>query len=136
MLTFLRKFRKSLMGSGSTRKYLLYAVGEIALVVIGILIALQINNWNEFKKDRVQERKVLTELKVSLQRNCTEMEKDALRRKNWNKSSDIIISALQNRIEYSDSLNLHFHNARIPGTNLSLSLSGYEGLKNTGYSII
>jgi len=33
--------------SGIARKYLLYAIGEIALVVIGILIALQINNWNE-----------------------------------------------------------------------------------------
>ena len=47
MLTFLRKIRKSLIESGIARKYLLYAIGEIALVVIGILIALQINNWNE-----------------------------------------------------------------------------------------
>ena len=50
MLTFLRKIRKSFIASGSTRKYLIYAIGEIALVVIGILIALQINNWNEEKK--------------------------------------------------------------------------------------
>tara|TARA_Y100000385_G_C13099534_1_gene643585 strand:- start:2936 stop:3121 length:186 start_codon:yes stop_codon:yes gene_type:complete len=52
MLTLLRKIRKSLIDSGSSRKYLLYAIGEIALVVIGILIALQINNWNESRKDR------------------------------------------------------------------------------------
>ena len=51
MLTFLRKIRKSLIESGTTQKYLLYAIGEIALVVIGILIALQINNWNESKND-------------------------------------------------------------------------------------
>ncbi len=42
MLTFLRKIRKSLIDSGSTRKYLIYAVGEIALVVLGILIALHL----------------------------------------------------------------------------------------------
>ena len=47
MLTFLKKIRRSLIESGSVRKYLLYSIGEIALVVIGILIALQINNWNE-----------------------------------------------------------------------------------------
>ena len=47
MLTFLRKIRKSLIESGSARKYIVYAIGEIALVVIGILMALQINNWNE-----------------------------------------------------------------------------------------
>jgi hypothetical protein len=52
MLTFLRKIRWSLLESGSARKYIFYAIGEIALVVIGILIALQINNWNEWKKDR------------------------------------------------------------------------------------
>ena len=45
MLTFLRKIRKSLMDSGSTRKYLFYAIGEVCLVVIGILIALQINKF-------------------------------------------------------------------------------------------
>jgi hypothetical protein len=50
MLTFLRKIRKSLINSGSARRYFLYAIGEIALVVIGILIALQINNWNEDRK--------------------------------------------------------------------------------------
>ena len=52
MLTFFRKIRKSLIDSSSARKYLLYAIGEIALVVIGILIALQINNWNEERKKR------------------------------------------------------------------------------------
>ena len=55
MLTFLRKIRKSLLDTGATRKYLVYAVGEIALVVIGILIALQINNWNEWRKERTLE---------------------------------------------------------------------------------
>ena len=52
MLTFFRKIRKELLGSGQARKYLLYAIGEIALVVLGILIALQINNWNENRMDQ------------------------------------------------------------------------------------
>ena len=77
MLTFLRKIRRSLIISGSIKKpaspvsggqsfwrrragrYLLYAIGEIALVVIGILIALQINNWNEWRKDRITEKHTL-----------------------------------------------------------------------------
>ncbi len=54
MLTFLRKVRRSLIDSGATRKYLLYAIGEIALVVIGILIALQVNNWNESRKTKLE----------------------------------------------------------------------------------
>lgn len=62
MLTFLRKIRRSLVESRSARKYLIYAVGEIALVVVGILIALQINNWNEAQKDRVLEKVILQDL--------------------------------------------------------------------------
>ncbi|MUU79446.1 DUF6090 family protein [Winogradskyella endarachnes] len=50
MIKFFRKIRYNLVETGKTGKYLKYAVGEIVLVVIGILIALQINNWNEKRK--------------------------------------------------------------------------------------
>ena len=45
-----------------TGKYLRYAVGEIVLVVIGIFIALQVNNWNEYRKEKVEEKKILLSL--------------------------------------------------------------------------
>ena len=64
MLTFFRRIRKGLLQGGATRKYLLYALGEIALVVIGILIALQINNWNEERKNnsiKIAYKKALIE---------------------------------------------------------------------------
>lgn len=66
MLTFLRKIRKSLMESGSFQKYFLYAIGEIALVVIGILIALQINIWNEAQKEKAKAFDYLSEFKKDL----------------------------------------------------------------------
>jgi hypothetical protein len=47
MINYLRKIRRGLVKTGSTQKYMIYAIGEIALVVIGILIAMEINNWNE-----------------------------------------------------------------------------------------
>lgn len=50
MIKFFRRIRQNLLSEGKTGKYLKYAVGEIVLVVIGILIALQINNWNENRK--------------------------------------------------------------------------------------
>ena len=57
MIKFFRKIRQNLFSEGKTGKYLKYAFGEIVLVVIGILIALQINNWNEERKldNRKQE---------------------------------------------------------------------------------
>ncbi|MFN1835244.1 DUF6090 family protein [Balneola sp. MJW-20] len=50
MVTLFRRIREKLIASGSVTKYLLYAIGEILLVVVGILIALQVNNWNELEK--------------------------------------------------------------------------------------
>ena len=55
MIKFFRKIRQNLLSEGKTGKYLKYAIGEIILVVIGILIALSINNWNENQKLRNQE---------------------------------------------------------------------------------
>ena len=52
MIAFFRKIRQRLLSENRFTKYLLYALGEIILVVIGILIALGISNWNESKKNR------------------------------------------------------------------------------------
>ena len=54
------------MEKNKTGKYFKYAIGEIILVVIGILIALQINNWNEFNKERESEKIILNELAVCM----------------------------------------------------------------------
>lgn len=67
MITLLRKIRRSLIESGSMRKYFFYAIGEIALVVIGILIALQINNLNEKNKTQGQINLQLENLKTAIE---------------------------------------------------------------------
>lgn len=62
MLRFLRTIRQKLLAENRFSQYLLYALGEILLVVVGILLALQINTWNEGRNDRRYERKMLGEL--------------------------------------------------------------------------
>lgn len=62
MVKFFRHIRKSLLNEGNSTKYLKYAIGEILLVVIGILIAVQINNWNEGRLNKISETKLLKEL--------------------------------------------------------------------------
>lgn len=66
MFRFYRKLRQSMFQNGDTSKYFKYAIGEIFLVVVGILIALQINNWNEDRKSRIQEIKYLKNLKKDI----------------------------------------------------------------------
>ncbi len=66
MIKFFRKIRQNLLIENKTGKYLKYAIGEIILVVIGILIALQINNWNENQKKKKQLDAIYTTIEQNL----------------------------------------------------------------------
>lgn len=66
MLKIFRRIRQNLLSENKFSKYVLYAIGEIILVVIGILIALQINNWNESRKSAIQEKNYYTNIKRQL----------------------------------------------------------------------
>ena len=70
MFNFLRKLRQKEFSG----RYLRYAIGEIVLVVIGILIALSINNWNEDRKTKVKEQFLLTQLKSSFENNLEQLQ--------------------------------------------------------------
>lgn len=72
MQNFFRIIRKKLIDEDNVRKYLLYAIGEILLVVIGILIALQVNNWNEMRQLESEEIRILNILKTDLERAVAE----------------------------------------------------------------
>lgn len=123
---------------GAARKYTIYAIGEIALVVIGILIALQINNWNEWRKARSLEKVVFNGLIETCNKNHEMLVKGIETMKDCNISSQIILSFLNDSIPYSDTLSYHFNKAQWPNILLfrGLEYSGYEGLKNRGFEII
>ena len=95
MFKFFRHIRKSLLNEGKTSKYFKYAIGEIVLVVIGILIALQINNWNEQNK----KRNLKKEYQSSLINDYT---KDTIQlndRLNRNKERFTLLSSTYDSIE-------------------------------------
>ena len=72
MIKFFRRIRQNLLLEGKTANYFKYAIGEIVLVVIGILIALQINNWNEGRKEFRKSKALLEEFKRDLARDTIE----------------------------------------------------------------
>ncbi|RNC92086.1 MAG: hypothetical protein ED555_02970 [Allomuricauda sp.] len=74
MIKFFRHIRQKLLSENQFSKYLLYAIGEIILVVIGILIALQINNWNENRKEAESQQKLFANLKIDFQNRLGELE--------------------------------------------------------------
>jgi len=74
MIKFFRQIRQSLIMENKTGKYLKYAIGEIVLVVIGILIALQINNWNEERKNTSKEAAILANIHKEFKENRTQLD--------------------------------------------------------------
>lgn len=73
MIKLFRKTRKNLLMENKTSKYFKYAIGEIVLLVIGILIALQINNWNENSKKSKEEEKLVHQINFDLENNKKEL---------------------------------------------------------------
>lgn len=95
MLHYLRQIRQKLIIQENAKKYLLYAIGEILLVVIGILIALQINNWNEDRIKRTQELKVLTQIQADLSINLNEVNDLATKLEFSKNSSDSLLKSFR-----------------------------------------
>ncbi len=73
MIKFFRIIRQKLIAEGNLRKYAFYAIGEILLVVIGILMALQVNGWNEARKDNIEQKALLVNFVEDLQADSTRM---------------------------------------------------------------
>ena len=142
MIKLFRNIRHRLFKSGSQQKpaspagrYLVYAAGEIVLVVIGILIALQINNWNEDRKDFQKSHEILIELRENLSFNIQKAEEEIDAEYAVIRSVDIISRQFFEGKKYDDSLDIHFHNA-IWWPSASWKISGYENLKSQGVELI
>ncbi len=103
MLKLFRKIRLRLLSENRARQYLLYALGEIILVVIGILIALQLNNWNEARKDRKNEEQVVLNLYEELGENYN-YSQDVL------KEIDIRLASTMNLMKYTQEVNASISN--------------------------
>lgn len=99
MFSFFRKIRQKLFTTRAFRSYLLYALGEIILVVIGILIALQINNWNEFQKDRKREKMYLQSLHSDLKESQAELRRVISKTENVEKATIQLLSYNEDSVQ-------------------------------------
>jgi len=101
MIKFFRKIRYDLMEKNRTGKYLKYAIGEIILVVIGILIALQINNWNEKQKIEKEEIGILHNLLESLYSAKEQSNREILEENQLKQSLLIALGKNSNKNKFS-----------------------------------
>ena len=136
MIKFFRKIRQQLLSENKFRKYLLYAIGEIILVVIGILIALQINTWNNNKQRHALELETLHEIKEALAQDTLVLRKNILRLEEKSRSSQVLIEHVENKRPYIADLDeimmdVYYHR----GYN-TFNNAAFELLKERGFDII
>ena len=133
MIKFLRKIRQQMLTENKLSKYLLYAIGEIILVVLGILIALSINNWNENRKTDLLAKSYLFDIKKDLITD-TETFDTAIKRvrKTISKNKLLLNTEFANTTSTDtiiSFLRTSFHSTRI----YHIDNSTYLKLSNTGF---
>jgi hypothetical protein len=135
MIQFFRLIRQRLLHENRFPKYLLYAIGEIVLVVIGILIALNINNQNEANLTKVKERILLNELSENLEHDIKELKKHMEFYKLQLRSSQMVLNHLENNEVRTDSLGI-FYNSIGGYLMFNNNASAYDNLKSIGFDLI
>ena len=145
MIKFFRHIRKSLLMENKTSKYFKYAIGEIILVVIGILIALQVNNWNQERVQKIELNDLLNSVANNIESDINSLKLIKSARENIHEQSDSIgkyykqdneglpiyeIKALNKEqanyfaIAYKDLVNTVIYQP---------NLSAFDALKNSAY---
>jgi hypothetical protein len=134
MISFFRKIRQSLLRQNKVTSYVAYAIGEILLVVIGIMIALQFNNWNENRKDRMFETEILSLIDQNLSRDSlllsTELNNAELAIQYTNSILDQVAKGI-----YDEQLNIWLGTV-ISFERFKSQASAYEVLKSKGIDLL
>ncbi|WP_411768152.1 DUF6090 family protein [Winogradskyella sp. A3E31] len=144
MIKFFRRIRYDLMSenpqeqssrTGKTTRYFKYAIGEIALVMIGILLALQVNDWNENRKTIKQEINILKQLQSDLKENSVEVKETNDLTKNRVDYSKMILSYLEENRPVDDSLKLAFEWLTTDGL-FNVANTTYKYIENQGINVL
>ena len=136
MLRFFRNIRQKLLKNGNIRKYFWYALGEILLVMIGILLALQVNNWKENRKIIILESKLLSQVSVALKDDIDYFEMLISRMDRSQSSAKTITNLYLNDIQITPDSLINLTDDLVLGYLFVYNEGPYEAIKSTGLDII
>lgn len=131
MIKSFRRIRKKMLSENKLTKYLIYAIGEILLIMVGILLAFQVNKWNENTKARTLERDLLSEVRSSLKKDLSDVISNIESNKNKIASQQIIIKWIESNNVFHDTLSVHLRSS-FSLTYFSAYQGPYETLKQIG----
>ncbi|WP_339628385.1 DUF6090 family protein [uncultured Maribacter sp.] len=135
MIKFFRKIRQNFLLEGKTGKYFKYALGEIILVVIGILIALQINNWNEDRKASFEEIVVLKAMKTDF------LETERRAKETIESQNEVVdycykLQIMMNGQKDTDSIGEYIYRGALSYWRIEPANGTYDGLIGSGKTYI
>ena len=131
MIKFFRKIRQKMLTENKFGKYLTYAIGEIILVVIGILIALQINILNQAKKDRVYEVKMLSEIENGLRLDLSNLHEHYETYTTLENTVDHFSKLTKDIVIFDESMQSDLWKLNL-GRYLQFNRGPYDALKSSG----
>ncbi|MFK2821293.1 DUF6090 family protein [Flavobacteriaceae sp. LMIT009] len=132
MIKFFRKIRQKVLTENKFSKYLLYAIGEILLVMVGILLALQVNNWNEKRKLLLDERLILNGVLEDIKRDTIDLNFNMRGYQQQIELDSIILDHLINKKENSELFEKSFRLVITGDFILTLHTSSYDEAKLKG----
>ena len=133
LLRFLFKSKRNEVSP--ERKFWIYASGEFFLVFLGILIALQVDNWNHNRQERKLEKVLLSEMRANLEQDLVDIDFNLLVKRNCIQSNQVVMEYLDTDLPWNDSLIRHF-GGLIQGTVFANNTSTYESLKSIGIDLV
>ena len=135
MIIYFKKIRQKLIDGGNLSKYFFYAIGEITLIVIGILLALYLDNLNSEKKLRAVEIKILYELNSNLSSSIKSFERAIQAEQIYLENNLLILNFLDNNKPYDESLDNAFGTYYWTISSNPIK-GGYDYLKSKGIDLI
>jgi hypothetical protein len=135
MIKFFRKIRQNLLMENKTGTYFKYAIGEVLLVVVGILIALWLNNLNSERQRTIEEINSLKGLKKDFQADIIDFKSNIWAYKNISSSVDFVLKRLESSAVYNDSLDSYF-SGTIQWPRSIINQNSFDVLKSKGLDLI
>jgi len=135
MLRILGKIKSGKPAGENSGAFWKFAIAESVLIFLGILLALQVDNWNQDRKDRKLEKVLLKEMLTNLKSDLRDVEYNINYHSLFQNSHNIVLDYLEGSDPYHDSLETHFGHLN-GGTTFMENLSAYESLKSIGIDLI
>ena len=134
-MSFFKALSNNLRPEHRLTKLLVGGLGEIFMVMVGILLALQVNNWNDDRKDGVKELKILREMRDNLDRDLVDCRFNIQRNGHLLRGNHAVLKQLDDRTPFHDSLRIHYGNI-FGNTQLTANTSAFDNLKSIGFNLI